>query len=83
MIAGGAGGRQGLGVPVSNTVTVPTWVTDEACEADTWLERLSALSPLHNRKKWHGIKTGPDGSFSVGIVFYFFLMFTNVLLGNF
>ena len=34
VIAGGAGGRQGLGVSVSDAVTAATLVADEACEAD-------------------------------------------------
>lgn len=44
MTASGAGGRQGLDVPVSDTVTAPTLIADEACEADMQLEQLSALS---------------------------------------
>lgn len=65
MIAGGAGGRQGLGVSVSDAFSAPTLVTDKGWQADTCLNWLSALLPLHNGKKWHGINTGPDISFPV------------------
>lgn len=51
MIVGGAGGRQGLGVSVSDAVTAPTLVADEACEADMFLERLSALSHCFTKER--------------------------------
>lgn len=81
-MAGGVGGRQGLCVAVTDAVTAPSLVADETCQADMWLEQLCALSHHFTKaKKWHGIKIGPDISFSAGIVFYFFLMVTDAFFG--
>jgi len=44
VVGGGAAGRQGLGVSVSDAVTAPALAVDEACEADMWQEQLSDLS---------------------------------------
>lgn len=82
-MAGGAGGRQGLAVcqqRCQGSRSGGWWSLRGRCVAGV---AFCSLSLLHNGEKWHGTKTGPNTSFPAVVIFYFFPMFTDVLLGHF